>query len=66
MLFFKYSVNGYGLGLSNELLFIIIAQGTAKLWPVKAKGLKKNLTQVFSDPFLQSKRLMHKAFFSDF
>ena len=31
MLFFKYSVNRYGLGLSSELLFIIVAQGATKL-----------------------------------
>ena len=31
MLLFKYSVNRYGLGLSNELLFFIIAQGAEKL-----------------------------------
>ena len=31
ILFFKYSVNSYGLGLSDELLFIIIAQGASKL-----------------------------------
>ena len=28
---FKISVNRYGIGLSNELLFIIIAQVAAKL-----------------------------------
>ena len=31
MLFFKISVNRYGIGLSNELLFVIIGQGAAKL-----------------------------------
>ena len=31
MLFFKLSANRYGFGLSNEPLFIIIAQGAAKL-----------------------------------
>ena len=30
-LFFTLSANIYGLGLSNELLFIIIAQEAAKL-----------------------------------
>ena len=30
MLFFEQSLNKYDLGLSNELLFIIIAQGIAK------------------------------------
>ena len=33
------------LGLLNGLLFIIIAQGATKLWPVKVKGTKK-----WSDP----------------
>ena len=33
---------GHGLGLSKELLFIILAQGAAKLWPVKVGGWKKN------------------------
>ena len=28
---FKISVSRYGIGLSNELLFLIIAQGAAKL-----------------------------------
>ena len=31
MLFFKLSGNRYGLGLSNEPLFIIMAQEVAKL-----------------------------------
>ena len=31
MLFFKLSANRYDLGLSNEPLFIIIAQGTAMM-----------------------------------
>ena len=31
MLIFKLSVNEYGLGLSYELLFIILAQRAAKL-----------------------------------
>ena len=31
MLFFKSSVNRYGLGLSNELLFIILAKEAEKL-----------------------------------
>ena len=45
ILFFEKSPNKYDLGLSNELLFIIIAQGTAKLLPVKVGGLKKILAQ---------------------
>ena len=53
----------YDLGLSNELLFIIIAREAEKLWLVKVEGLKKDLTQVFSNPFLQSKGLMNKANF---
>ena len=35
------STNRYVLGLSNEILFIIIAQGAAKLWRVKVGGPKK-------------------------
>ena len=31
MLFFKISTNRYGIGLSNELLFITIGQRAAKL-----------------------------------
>ena len=40
MLFFKYCAKRYRLALSNELLFIIIAQVAAKLWPVKVRGPK--------------------------
>ena len=40
---FKISVNRYGIGLSNELLFVIIAQGATKLWPVKVGGQIKIL-----------------------
>ena len=43
MLCFKMSANRYGKGLSNKLLFIIVAQGAAKLLPVKVKGQKKIL-----------------------
>ena len=42
MLFFNLRVNRYGLRLSNELLFIIIAQGAAKLCTVKVGGRKKS------------------------
>ena len=38
MLFFRLSINIYGLGPSNELLFIIIAQRAAKLRPVKTQA----------------------------
>ena len=31
VLFFKYCAKRYGLGLLNELLFIIIAKGAAKI-----------------------------------
>ena len=41
MLLFKLSANGYGLGLSNMLLFIIIAQGAGKSWPFIVGGPKK-------------------------
>ena len=44
MLFFKYCDKRYGLGLTNEQLFIITAQGAAKLWPVKFGGPNTNLT----------------------
>ena len=40
MLFYNLKANRYDLRLSNELLFIIIAQGAAKLWLVKVGGLK--------------------------
>ena len=38
MLFFKISTNRYGKGLSNELIFIITAQGAV---PVKVGGPKR-------------------------
>ena len=41
-LFFKLCANRYGLGLSNEPLFIIIAKGAAKLRPLKFGDPKKN------------------------
>ena len=44
MLFFKYYAARYGLGLSNEQLFVIIPQGAAKLRPLKVGGPKTNLT----------------------
>ena len=40
MLLCKYCAKRYGLGLSNEQFFIIIALGAAKLWPVKFGVLK--------------------------
>ena len=40
-LFFKLSANIHGLGLSNELLFIIKAQEAAKMWSVKVGDPKK-------------------------
>ena len=40
MLYFRLS-DIYGLGRLHELPFIIIAQGAAKLWPVKVDGPKK-------------------------
>ena len=55
-LFFKLSTYRYDLGLSNELLIIIIAQGAAKLWPVKVGGLKKIWPRTHSNPVLLSKR----------
>ena len=41
LLVFELCTNRYGLGLSNESLFIIIAQGAAKLGPVKVGDTKK-------------------------
>ena len=41
LLFFKLYAYRYELGLSNELLFIILAQGAAKLWPVKVGGWRE-------------------------
>ena len=41
MLFYKLFAYKCDLGLSNELLIIIIAQVAAKLSPVKVGGLKK-------------------------
>ena len=53
-LFFKLSTYRYDLGLSNELLIIIIAQGDAELWPFKIGGLKKFHAQAELDIFLLS------------
>ena len=41
MLFLKLDSNIYGSGLSNELLFITIAQEATKLWPIKVGGPKE-------------------------
>ena len=41
MLFLKYCAKRYGSGLSKELLYIIIVQGAAKVWPVNVGGPKK-------------------------
>ena len=65
ILIFKYFPKRNDLGLSNELLLIIIAQGATKLCPAKLRGLKNILAQVESNPFLISKRETHKAIFSD-
>ena len=37
-LFIKQSANRHGLELSKLSLFIIIAQGAAKMWKVKVAG----------------------------
>ena len=55
MLFFKLSANRYDLGLSNEPLFIIIAQGAAKPWPVKVGSQRQILLWAHLNPFLLSK-----------
>ena len=57
VLFLDVSVNKYGLGLSYKLLFIIIAQKAAKLWPVKVRGQRKILSWAFSNPVSLSKSL---------
>ena len=41
MLFLKLNINRYDLGLSNEILFFIMAQGAAKLSPVKVGDQEK-------------------------
>ena len=58
MLFFKLGANRYGLGLSNDLLFIIIAQEAANKRPVKVGGLKKF---ALSDMRLISKKRFNSA-----
>ena len=62
-MFFKQQCpNKYGLGLSNEILFIIIAQRAPKLWSVKVGDLKK-----ISDPTPDHSQITRAAeFFSDF
>ena len=42
MLFLKSSAIIYGMGLSNELLIIIIAQGASNLGLAKVRVRKKN------------------------
>ena len=52
----KLSAKRYGIGLSNELVFIKIAQEAEKLSPVKVIG-QKNLTfLVRSSAFLEMVR----------
>ena len=53
---FKLRSNRYDLGLSNDLLFIIIAQEGARLWPVKVGGLKKILARRNQIPFYKEDR----------
>ena len=54
MLFSKVGPNRYGIGLSNELLFIIIAQGAAKLWSVNLE------VKILSDIKVQGSALLSK------
>ena len=61
--FFKLSVNRYGLGLSYDLLFIIIALRAAKLWPVKVGGRMKILAWAFPNP-LSLRKSLHVLDFS--
>ena len=55
MLFLKLSAISYGLELSNESLFIILAQGVAKPLPVKVGGQRPILLRAHLNPFLLSK-----------
>ena len=57
MLFYKLSTNRYCLGLSNELLFVIVTQEAAKLWPVKVGGWIEIFVWAFSNPSSVSKSL---------
>ena len=41
LLFFELCAYRYDLGLSNELLFIIIAQVAVKVWPIEVGGRRK-------------------------
>ena len=54
MLFLRSRAKRYGLGLSNELIFIIIGKKDAKQRPVKCGGLKKILAWAELNPFLLS------------
>ena len=55
MLFLKLIAIRYGLELSNESLFIILAQGVAKPLPVKVGGQRPILLRAHLNPFLLSK-----------
>ena len=59
MLFFN--ANRYDLQLSNELLFIIIAQGATKLWPINVGGLEKYLFSPRLSSFLLGKKRVNSA-----
>ena len=52
------------LGISNEMLGILVAQGTAKLLKVKFGGLKKSYTHAEQD-VLCIKNAIGKTIFSD-
>ena len=56
ILYFKMSADRYDLGLSNELLFIIIGQGAAKLWPFQVGSPKKIQPRNVLNPILLNKR----------
>ena len=56
MLLLKISVSRYGIGLSNEPLFVIIAQGAAKVWHVKVGGPKRFDHRPIQTPFYKVKK----------
>ena len=42
--FLKLCIRRNGFRLSNELLLIIIAQGVAKMWPIKVGGKRQRVS----------------------
>ena len=64
-LFLKLCAKKYSLRLSSELLFIIIGQGAAKLWPFIVGSPKTIWPWTDSNPILHSKWETSKAIVSD-